>query len=178
MFKDKIAIVTGGASGIGRCLSSDLARRGAVVVIADINFEAAEEAVDAILTEGGIAFAARLDVTCADDVQSLVDETIAHHGRLDYMFNNAGTTVIGEVRDLGLDECRRVMDVNFWGVLHGTYAAYQAMVRQGFGHIVNVASGYGLTPGPTLVPYSASKHAVVGLSQSLRAEAADLGVKV
>jgi len=178
MFKDKIAIVTGGGSGIGRCLASALATRGACVVVADVNLAAAEQTAAGIAKAGGTAQAVEVDVSSAEEMQSLVDQTVARHGRLDYMFNNAGTTVIGEMRDLDLNQWQKVINVNLWGVIHGTHAAYQAMLRQRSGHIVNVASGYGITPGPTLIPYSTSKHAVVGLSQSLRLEAADLGIKV
>jgi short-subunit dehydrogenase len=103
---------------------------------------------------------------------------VQEYGRLDYMFNNAGTAVTSDARDLNLEHWRRVVDVNLWGVIHGTMAAYPVMVKQSDGHIVNTASMFGLVPYPTNVPYAATKHAVVGLSTSLRAEAADLGVKV
>ncbi|MBI2217284.1 MAG: SDR family oxidoreductase [Candidatus Rokubacteria bacterium] len=94
------------------------------------------------------------------------------------MINNAGIGVGGEVRDLSLDHWRRVVDVNLWGVIHGVMAAYPAMVRQRAGHVVNIASLAGLGASPTMTPYAMTKHAVVGLSTSLRAEAADLGVRV
>jgi NAD(P)-dependent dehydrogenase (short-subunit alcohol dehydrogenase family) len=111
-------------------------------------------------------------------VQELVDETVRDYGRLDYMFNNAGIGMGGEVRDMDLEHWRRVLEVNLWGVTCGTSAAYEEMVRQGFGHIVNTASLAGLIPLPMVAAYCATKHAVVGLSASLRAEAAALGIKV
>jgi NAD(P)-dependent dehydrogenase (short-subunit alcohol dehydrogenase family) len=179
MYQGKVAIVTGGGSGIGRCLCLELARRGAhAVAVADLSSEAAAETVRLIEQAGGRASAHAVDVTDADAVRRLVADVADEHGRLDYMINNAGTSVIGEVRDIPLSQWKRVIDVNLWGVIHGTTAAYARMLTQGNGHIVNVASGFGITPGPTLVPYAASKHAVVGLSTSLRAEATDLGVKV
>jgi NAD(P)-dependent dehydrogenase (short-subunit alcohol dehydrogenase family) len=177
-FKDKISIVTGGASGIGQAISQTLGAGGAVVVIADVNLEGAQKVAAAIQQRGGRAEATHLDVTSAEDVQRIIDETVAKHGRLDLIFNNAGVAAGGEARDLSLADWRRIVDVNLMGVIYGTTAAYEVMVKQGFGHIVNTASLAGLLGAPFMVPYSASKHAVVGLSKSLRSEAADLGVKV
>jgi NAD(P)-dependent dehydrogenase (short-subunit alcohol dehydrogenase family) len=111
-------------------------------------------------------------------VQCVVDDTVSRFGRLDLMFNNAGVGIAGEVRDLEPAHWRRVIDVNLWGTIAGTQAAYRVMLRQGHGHIVNIASLGGLIPFPSSVPYAATKHAVVGLSQSLRAEAQLLGVRV
>jgi len=178
-FRDKVAIVTGGASGIGQALCEELDQRGAAVVIAaDINADGAQQVASAITSNGGRARAARLDVSQADAVHKLVDETVAEQGRLDYMFNNAGIAFGGEVRDMNLDHWRRILDVNLWGVIYGTTAAYQVMVKQGFGHIVNTASAAGLAPTPMVTAYATTKHAVVGLSTSLRAEGVELGVKV
>ena len=177
-FKNKIVIVTGGGSGIGRALCEELARRGAVVTVADINAEGAQQVVSAIIKDGGESSVAHLDVTRREDVQRLVEETASTHGRLDYMFNNAGVGMAGEVRDMDLENWRRILDVNLWGVIYGTTTAYQVMIKQGFGNIVNTASVAGLIPIPMETAYSATKHAVVGLSTSLRAEAAELGVKV
>jgi NAD(P)-dependent dehydrogenase (short-subunit alcohol dehydrogenase family) len=177
-FHDKVAIVTGGASGIGRELCIQLAQLGSSVVVADINKDGAGQVVAAIGASGGRAVATCVDVTQAEAVRELVRATTRQHGRLDLLFNNAGTGFWGEVRDTTLDTWHRVLDVNLWGVIHGTHAAYPVMVSQGFGHIVNTASLAGLVPVPAVTPYAAAKHAVVGLSQSLRAEAAELGVRV
>ena len=177
-FKDRVAIVTGGAAGIGRALCEELGRRGAVVIVADINAEGARQVASAIAAAGDRAHAAHLDVSRAEQVQQLVATTTLEHGRLDYMFNNAGIGLVAELRDASLEHWRRILDVNLWGVIYGATAAYQVMVKQGFGHIVNTSSAAGLLPAALGTAYAASKHAVVGLSTSLRAEAAALGVKV
>jgi NAD(P)-dependent dehydrogenase (short-subunit alcohol dehydrogenase family) len=177
-FKDKVTIVTGAASGIGQAIGEALGEARAVVVISDVQLEGAQKVASSINEKGGQAEAVQLDVTSAEDVQRLIDETVAKYGRLDFIFNNAGIGVGGEARDLSLADWRHTVDVNLMGVIYGTAAAYRVMVNQGFGHIVNTASLAGLLGAPFMVPYSATKHAVVGLSKSLRAEAADLGVKV
>jgi NAD(P)-dependent dehydrogenase (short-subunit alcohol dehydrogenase family) len=174
----QVAIVTGGASGIGRALCQALAARGATVIVADINAAGAEQVAAAIRQGGGQAAAHQVDVADADSVSRLVEHTVATHQRLDYMFNNAGIAVTADARDLGLEHWHQVIGVNLLGVIYGVQAAYPIMARQGYGHIVNTASLAGLLPYPTNLPYATTKHAVVGLSLSLRPEAADLGVKV
>jgi NAD(P)-dependent dehydrogenase (short-subunit alcohol dehydrogenase family) len=177
-FKGKVAIVTGGASGIGRAVCEELGRRGTATIVSDVNLEGAQAVSKTISGNGGIASAAGLDVTEAEEISKLIDQTVAEHGRLDYMFNNAGINIGGEARDLLPEHWDRVININLMGVVYGTRAAYSLMVRQGFGHIVNTASLCGLMPVPLEVPYATAKHAVVGLSTSLRAEGAALGVKV
>ena len=177
-FQHKVAIVTGGASGIGRALCEELGHRGANVVVADINIQRTSRVVSDITKAGGRARAAHLDVCQLDQFRKVVDETISEFGQTDYMFNNAGIAMCGEMRDMGIEHFQRIMDINLWGVIHGTMIAYQVMTRQGFGHIVNTASLGGLIPEPMATVYALTKHAVVGLSTSLRIEAADLGVKV
>ncbi|HEX9732405.1 MAG TPA: SDR family oxidoreductase [Thermoanaerobaculia bacterium] len=177
-FADRIAILTGGASGIGRAVAEEMARRGAVVVVADRDGERAEGVAEGIRRAGGRARAARLDVTDAGAFQALVDATVERDGRLDYLFNNAGVGVTGEVRDLPAAAWDRVIDVNLRGVVHGVRAAYPQMIRQGSGHIFNTACVAGLVPFPMTAAYCATKHAVVALSTALRAEAAALGVRV
>ena len=178
VFKDKIAIVTGGASGIGAALARELAARGAVVQLADVQMDAALGVAAKITATGGKAAAHYLDVSDSEAVARFVARTAAEKGRLDYMFNNAGIAVLGEFRDLPAADWKRTLDINVSGVFAGTAAAYALMIRQGAGHIVNTASLAGLVPSPGFAAYCASKHAVVGLSTSLRLEATEYGVKV
>ena len=178
MFENKIAVVTGGASGIGLALARELARQGADVLVADIQTDAANIAAAEIRDLGGKAAAHHLDVTDSEAVERFVARSAAEKGRLDYMFNNAGIAIIGEFRDFSTADWKRILDINVNGVFAGTAAAYAVMIRQGAGHIVNTASVAGLVPSPGFAAYCASKHAVVGLSTSLRAEAAGYGVKV
>jgi NAD(P)-dependent dehydrogenase (short-subunit alcohol dehydrogenase family) len=172
----RVGIVTGAASGIGQALATALVKRGDTVVLADVNADGAKQVAAGL---GSRASAVGLDVRDADAVTQLVDDVVGDHGRLDLMFNNAGIGVGGrEVDELTAAHWRRIVDVNLLGVVSGTVAAYQVMVARGGGHIVNTASVAGLMPAPLLTPYAMTKHAVVGLSLSLRAEAAARGVRV
>jgi NAD(P)-dependent dehydrogenase (short-subunit alcohol dehydrogenase family) len=174
-----VAIVTGGASGIGRALGAALVRRGDQVVLADVEGDAAGQVAEQLTAEGpGAASGAAVDVRDAAAVAALVEDTATRHGRLDLMVNNAGLSIGGPVEELAPAHWDRAIDVNLRGVVHGVQAAYPVMLRQGSGHIVNTASLAGLVPTPRWTPYSATKWAVVGLSLSLRGEAAPRGVRV
>jgi short-subunit dehydrogenase len=175
---NSVAIIMGGASGIGRAVAEILARQGTTVVLGDINSSLVIETEKSITDTGGKAKAVVLDVTDALMVQKLVQDTVNEFGRLDYMFNNAGICSIGEVKDFSLADWEPMLRTNINGVIHGVNAAYPIMIKQGFGHIINTASLAGLIPNPLLVAYSLTKHAIVGLSTSLRAEAAQYGVKI
>ncbi len=177
-FEDAVAIVTGGGMGLGEALCEELARRGATVVVADIDGDAARQVAACLAESGATAVAMRVDVANETDVAQLIESTVAEYGRVDYMINNAGIAIGGDSRDLSMQQWRRVLDVDLLGVVYGTVYAYQLMTRQGHGHIVNISSLSGLVPQPGNAPYCTSKHGIVGLSLSLRAEAADLGVKV
>lgn len=177
-FKGSISIITGGASGIGRALAIELAKRGSEVILADIQTDLANEVASLIKDNGGTAWAAHIDVSDQPGVESLLKETVKRTGRIDFMFNNAGIGIAGPINYHTNDDWNRIIDVNLKGVVNGTNAAYKIMAEQGFGHIVNTASMAGLVPIPLLISYSATKHGVVGLSKSLRAESSDSGIRV
>lgn len=177
-YQGKIAVVTGGASGLGRMLCQSLASQGATVIVTDINHEGAELVSADINKQGGKAFAALLDVSDEEAVTSLVNDTYDQHGRIDFMFNNAGYGIAGEVRDMSISHWRNIVDVNLMGVVYGTMAAYRRMVEQGHGHIVNISSMTGLIGLPFAAPYAMTKAGVLRLSTSLRSEAKPLGVRV
>jgi NAD(P)-dependent dehydrogenase (short-subunit alcohol dehydrogenase family) len=178
IFDGAVAIVTGGASGIGRALAEELAKRGCEVVLIDLQIDLAEQVASAIRTAGGKASAVEIDVTDFPAMEQVVQETLRRTGRLDYMFNNAGIVIGGYVSQYGIDDWNQIIDVNLRGVINGIQAAYKRMLAQGFGHIINTASMAGLMPGPGNVAYTTTKHAVVGLSKSLRAEASQMGIRV
>jgi NAD(P)-dependent dehydrogenase (short-subunit alcohol dehydrogenase family) len=161
MFDGKVAIITGGGSGIGAAMTAELRRQGATVVTADV--------------VGGDV---DLDVRDRAAFTKLVDEVAAAHGRLDLLFNNAGISVGGETHRMDPSYFDHVIDVNLRGVVNGVMSAYPRMVAQGHGHIVNTASMAGLCGTPMVAAYSMTKHGVVGLTTSLRPEAAMHGVKV
>lgn len=177
-FREAVAVVTGAASGIGRALAQALARQGARVVLADRQADLAREVVEAMQTRWRTVTAEELDVRDFSAVQRLLQQTQRAYGRLDYLFNNAGIVLGGEVVLHDMADWDGILDVNLRGVVHGVQAAYPIMIGQGFGHIVNTASILGLVPVPGLVGYCTSKHAVIGLSLSLRMEAARHGVRV
>ncbi|WP_157246149.1 SDR family NAD(P)-dependent oxidoreductase [Nonomuraea typhae] len=169
----KTAVITGGASGIGRALARELSLRGVAVTVADLDETAGKQ----VAAECGLAFAP-LDVCDAAAVAQLYGRVKREHGRLDFVFNNAGIAIGGAAEELTLAHWEKAVDVNLRGVVHGVHAAYPIMLEQGSGHIVNTASLAGLVPAPFMLPYTTTKHAVVGLSLALRAEAAARGVRV
>ena len=176
-YNDKVCIVTGAASGIGRALCEQLAASGARVVATDINQSLLESAMAPLVIQGPTVTVIKLDVTDHEAFRQVIEDTVAREGRLDYIFNNAGIAISGEICDLSIDHWRRTLDVNLNGVVSGSVLAYKIMARQGFGHIVNISSIEGLIPFPLTVPYVTSKFAVMGLSKGLRVEGTDLGVK-
>jgi NAD(P)-dependent dehydrogenase (short-subunit alcohol dehydrogenase family) len=176
--RDSIALITGGASGIGRALGAAMAARGAHVVLADRQIDAARDAAAQIEARGGSAEAHALDVRDARAFEALAQDVKRRRNRIDYLFNNAGIGVGGEISDYDLAAWDDVFDVNIRGVAYGVQAVYPIMRAQGSGHIVNTASVAGLLSAAGAGSYAASKHAVVGLSKSLRIEAARHGVRV
>ena len=174
----KIAFVTGGASGIGAALSTKLVDGGAEVWIADRQIGPAQELAQRLNSSGTKAHAIELDVRSYPSFERAVAEAVEQSGRIDYLFNNAGIVVGGEVDSYTLDDWNDVFDVNLRGVVHGIQAVYPIMIRQHSGHIVNTASMAGLVPSPGSASYTATKHAVAALSMVLRLEAERHNVQV
>jgi NAD(P)-dependent dehydrogenase (short-subunit alcohol dehydrogenase family) len=178
----KVAFVTGGASGIGAALATRLVDGGGEVWIADRQIGIAQELAQRL--SGGTgktqakARAIELDVRDYPAFERAVAEVVQHSGRVDYLFNNAGIGVGGEVDSYTLDDWNDVFEVNLGGVVHGIQAVYPIMIRQRSGHIVNTASLAGLVAAPGSASYTAAKHAVVGISKVLRVEAKRHGVRV
>lgn len=174
-FSKKVALVTGAGSGIGEALVDALARNGARVIAADID----ATKVEAVAARWpGLVRATVLDVADAIAWKRVVEDLLAQEGQIDFLFNNAGVGLAGELRDVTLADWQRLVDVNLWGVIHGIDAVYPLMLQRGSGHLVNTASGAALAPRPGMAAYAATKAAVVALSTSLRPEAQTLGVKV
>jgi len=171
-FAGKVVVITGGAKGLGRGLSVALARAGAKLVVGDIDISSANALCDELTRSGGTATALEVDVTDSASVERLVERAVALHGRIDYMINNAGIAAGGEFQDVSAATVRRVVEIDLLGAAYGTLAAYQQMVRQRGGHIVNIASMLALFPNPLSAAYVAAKHGLGGLTQSVMTEAA------
>jgi NADP-dependent 3-hydroxy acid dehydrogenase YdfG len=174
----KVAFVTGGASGIGAALSTELSNGGAQVWIADRQIGRAQELAQRLRDGGAEVHAIELDVRDFAAFEGAVAAAVQESGRIDYLFNNAGIGVSGEIDSYTLDDWNDVFDVNLRGVVHGIQAVYPVMIRQGSGHIVNTASMAGLTTTVGQASYTATKHAVVAISRSMRLEAERHGVRV
>lgn len=178
-YHGSVSIITGGASGIGRAMGIELARRGAgEVVIADLQDGLAEQTAEEIRVLGSRATVVPLDVRDDEAVERMFADVQRASGRIDYVFNNAGTGVMGETELLEKRDWDLTIDINVGGVVNVVRAAYPRLIAQGFGHLVNTASMAGLVGSPFLSVYVATKHFVVGLSKSMRVEAARHGVRV
>lgn len=177
VFSGRVALVTGGGSGIGRSLCLELAKNGAEVAVGDVNAAAAACVVSEIEETGGTAVSITVDISVPSQVEIAVQTVVDRFGRLDFMFNNAGIAIVAEMYHMDLERWKRIIDINLMGVIYGTHYAYQVMCRQGSGHIINTASLGGLVPGPLRSAYITGKFGVVGLTLSLRTESGKYGVR-
>jgi NAD(P)-dependent dehydrogenase (short-subunit alcohol dehydrogenase family) len=179
MLKNKVALVTGASSGIGRAVALAYAREGAKVVVSDTNSAGGEETVALVRQQGGDALFVAADVGQPADSQALVERTVAHFGRLDVACNNAG---IGgpsaPTADYPLDGWAKVIQINLTGVFYGMQPQITAMLKTGGGAIVNMASVLGAVGFATSSAYTAAKHGVVGLTQAAALEYSGKGIRI
>src|SRR5215468_1509406 len=177
----KVAVVTGGASGIGRALCLCFAREGARVVAGDLDEAGLAETVAGVRRAGGHAIAVRTDVSRLADVQALADRAFAEWGGVHVLCNNAGVALWGGLESATHRDWEWAIGVNLWGVIHGVEAFVPRMIAQGQpGHVVNTASMAGLVASQGLGVYNTTKYAVVGLSETLQKDLRpyDIGVSI
>ena len=176
--KDKVALVTGGAQGIGRTISEELARAGAHVVLGDLNLEGAQATAEAINISGGYASAVKIDVSNATEVREVFDFIIKDKKPVDILINNAGITRDGLMVRMKESDWDLVLDINLKGSFLCSQQAAKQMMKQKSGAIVNIASIVGVMGNFGQANYSASKAGVIGLTKTLAREVASRGIRV
>ena len=176
--KDKVAIITGAASGIGKATAKLFAEHGAKVVVADIDSEGSEQTVTEIRDKGNVAIFINTDVTVKSDTQNLVTQTIETFGKLDILFNNAGIAMRLPVAELPEEDWYRCLDVNLNGVFLCAKAAIPAMKKNGSGVIINMSSIYGIVGADVRAAYVASKGAVTNLTRGMALDYAQDNIRV
>jgi NAD(P)-dependent dehydrogenase (short-subunit alcohol dehydrogenase family) len=178
-FRDKVAVITGGASGLGRAMAERFAREGMRIVLADVEPDALAQAEAEMKAAGAKVIGVRTDVTKAAEVEALARQTLAAFGGVHLVANNAGVAEGGNVWDNTVADWEWVLGVNLWGVIHGVRVFTPIMLKQqGEGHIINTASVAGLLSPPGMGIYCVSKHAVVALSECLHQDLAQKTDKV
>jgi NAD(P)-dependent dehydrogenase (short-subunit alcohol dehydrogenase family) len=178
-FEERGAVITGGASGIGLATATELARRGARVVLADVDKPALEQAVARLQAEGVDAHGVMCDVRHLEEMVHVADEAFRLLGRVDIVFSNAGIVVAGPIAQMTHEDWRWVIDIDLWGSIHATEAFVPRLLEQGTGgHIAFTASFAGLVPNAGLGAYGVAKYGVVGLAETLARELRDNGIGV
>jgi NAD(P)-dependent dehydrogenase (short-subunit alcohol dehydrogenase family) len=175
---DKIAIITGGGSGIGRRIALAFAEYGAKSIIADINQEAATLVKSEINARGGKAIPLRVDVTQPEEVEGMVNVALDSFGRIDVLFNNAGISIRGPAESFPLEDWNRVIAINLTGMFLCAQSVGKVMIKQGGGKIINTASVSAVLGHPGNLAYAAAKHGVVGMTKVMAVEWAKYGVSV
>jgi NADP-dependent 3-hydroxy acid dehydrogenase YdfG len=169
--EDKVVVITGAASGIGRALAVEVARRGARVAISDVDEDGLSQTVDLVKDAGAHEVRSdRLDVADRAAFAGYAGGVADHFGRVDVVVNNAGVALVGDVEDLDYADMDWITGINFWGVVHGTKEFLPHLIASGDGHLVNMSSLFGLMACPSQSMYNAAKHAVRGFSEALREE--------
>ncbi|BAY87568.1 short chain dehydrogenase [Calothrix parasitica NIES-267] len=177
--KGKVALVTGGTTGIGQETAIALAGAGAKVIVTGRGIERGEETVNLIKKQGGEATFVRADVSQATEVEAMVKQAVETYGRLDCAFNNAGTEgKLAPITELSEEDLNKVIDINLKGTWLCLKYEIAQMLKQGSGAIVNTSSGYGEVGGANASLYSASKHGIIGLTKSLALEYATKGIRI
>lgn len=175
----KSAFITGGGSGIGRAIAQSMAREGVAIAVADIDVDTAAKTCDEIVAAGGKAIPVECDVTQPDSLAKAADEAVSALGGIQILVNNAGAFTVGTLEDSTRSDWEWILEINVLGVVNGLHTFLPRMRAQGDAcHIVNTASVSGHIPAPGLSIYTASKFAVVGLSECLRLELADSPIDV
>lgn len=169
-WRDRVAVVTGAASGIGRALAIRLANEGARLAISDVNEEGLEKTRERVASVGATVDARRLDVADRTAVFEYADAIADHYGGVHLVINNAGVTVVGSVRSTTIEDFEWLMGINFWGVVYGTKAFLPHLERADQAHVVNVSSVFGIIAVPGQAAYNSSKFAVRGFTEALRQE--------
>jgi len=170
-FEDKVVVITGSASGIGRALAIDLARRGALLAISDVDDEGLAETVDLVKRAGAKEVRSdHLDVADRDAFTAYAAAVAEHFGRVNVVINNAGVALAGDFADLEYSDMDWIVGINFWGVVHGTKEFLPHLIASGDGHVVNISSLFGLISMPGQSAYNATKYAVRGMTEALREE--------
>lgn len=168
--RDKVAVVTGAGSGIGRQLALELARRGARLAISDVNEDGLAETADQAKALGAEVHTARVDVADREAVLAYADQVVEHYGVVHQIYNNAGVASSGTILDGEWSEYDHVLGINLFGVINGTKAFLPLLVASGAGHVVNVSSLNGIMAQPGLSAYCTAKFGVRGFTETLRAE--------
>ncbi len=169
-FKDKVAAITGAASGMGRTLAIELARRGCHLSLSDVNEAGLAETADMARKLGVKVTAQKLDVANRDAVFAWADQTVMDHGKCNLIFNNAGVALTVNLDIVQQRDFDWIMGINFWGVVYGTQAFLPHLRKSGEGHVINTSSLFGLMAVPTQGTYNATKFAVRGYTEALRME--------
>lgn len=178
-FQNKVAVITGAGSGIGRALAIQLAKSGAKLALSDVNESGLAETVGVCQSAGAAVFSKKVDVSKLKEIQALVADVIAEFGQADMVFNNAGIALGKKnLSELSYEEWEKIMGINVWGVIYGTKEFLPYLLQQPEAAIINISSIFGLAGIAEQTPYCTTKFAVRGFTESLRTELIDSNVEV